>query len=171
MKKVWRSVVATLAVTALSLGLLPGNLAENAGLTMQSMAAGGYQIVDDPYNVKAVSDMLPSNVSNDEIIKAFQQALNDKKVMVNEGDNPQNHYYYIFAKRTTVIIDPDDTTKGMIACCAIAAWKDPDDQSITIEIEHIDDKESDIAEMDYWSCYYNVKEDTGVHSNFKIFPV
>ncbi len=172
MKKAWKSIVAILAVTTLSLGLLPGNLAENAGLTMESKAADGYQIVDDPYNVKAVSDMLPSNVSNDEIIKAFQQALNDKKVMVNEGDNLQNHYYYIFAKRTTVIIDPDDTTKGTIACCAIAAWKDPDDQSITIEIEHIDDKEnSDAGGMDYWPCYYNVKEDTGVHSNFKIFLI
>lgn len=173
MKKVWKSVVATLAVTTLSLGLLPGNLAESAGLAVESKAANGYQIVDDPYNVKAVSDMLPSNVSNDEIIKAFQQALNDKKVIVNEGDVPQNHYYYIFAKRTTVIIDPDDTTKGMIACWAIAAWKDPDDQSIAIEIELIDDKvvNPDTNEMEYWPCYYNVKDDSGVHANFKIFLI
>ena len=78
MKKVWKSVVATLAVTTLSLGLLPGNLAESAGLAVESKAANGYQIVDgDPKNVQTVYNMVPRDLTQENMEAYALQAAAD----------------------------------------------------------------------------------------------
>lgn len=81
MKKVWKSFVATLAVTTLSLGLLPGNLAESAGLAVESKAANGYQIVDgDPQNVQTVYNMVPRDLTQENMEAYALQAVADGKL-------------------------------------------------------------------------------------------
>lgn len=84
MKKVWKSVVATLAVTTLSLGLLPGNLAESAGLAVESKAANGYQIVDgDPQNVQTVYNMVPRDLTQENMEAYALQAAADGKLKIS----------------------------------------------------------------------------------------
>lgn len=81
MKKVWKSIVAILAVTALSLGLLPGNLAEHVGLIVESRAASSYQIVEDPQDAEQVKQLVGVGHTWDEVKPYAEQALKDGKIL------------------------------------------------------------------------------------------
>ena len=101
MKKVWKSVVATLALTTLSLGLLPGNLAESAGLAVESKAASGYHVEEDPNNAYTVAEKVGYADNFDEVsawaIPMYEngtlKGYDDREAANSESDPNINHYY------------------------------------------------------------------------------
>ena len=117
MKKVWKSVVATLAVTTLSLGLLPGNLAESAGLAVESKAANGYQIVDgDPKNVQTVYNTVPRDLTQENMEAYALQAVADGKLKISYDGKDE---LYVFTTMGDIhYSDPDnpDPSDAEIGC-------------------------------------------------------
>jgi len=129
-KKAWKSIVAILAVTTLSLGLLPGNLAENAGLAMESKAAGGYHVEEDPNDFRVIRDSLPSGDIFNEIesyANAALQAGDIQRSPENGGTENDPEHIYIYATRGEAqSFDENHPEWGEIRVWAFQAWGNDD---------------------------------------------
>ncbi len=155
MKKVWKSVVATLAVTTLSLGLLPGNLAESAGLAVESKAASGYQIKEDPNDFRVIRDTLPSGDIFSEVESYANAALQAGDIQRSpDGGGTENdpEHVYIYATRGEAQSFKDDEHPeyGEIRVWAFQAWGN-DDQVIKTKL------------VDEWPTYFmNPNRDSNI---------
>ena len=136
MKKVWKSNVAILGVTVLSLGLLPGNLAESAGLAVKSKAANGYQIKEDPNDFRVIRDSLPSGDNFSEVESYANAALQAGDIQRSPDgggteNNPEHIYIYATRGEAQSFDDDEHPEYGEIRVWAFQAWGNDDEVNKT----------------------------------------